>query len=102
MKVDEPKLVMINWLGVTHPEPDWERVEDMEERPLMLHCVTVGWLVWDSEECKGVAPCMAEDELEENKQLKGVMYIPMGAITNFAVLEDEQAFTTLWCDKACV
>ncbi len=94
MKVDEPKLVMINWIAPPSPNPDWEFVEDLEQ-PLLSHCVSVGWLVWDSDECKGLTPTLAENELEGDKQLLGLLNIPMGAITNFAVLENEGAFLPL-------
>ena len=70
---DKPRLVMIDWLD-SHHHAGWHS-GDPNTHPLICH--SVGWLVYDGEEAKTIAPHMTD---EEPAQRCGEMTIPSVAV----------------------
>lgn len=72
-------LVLIEWLD-SHQVAGWH-TEAPATKPLL--CRSVGWLVYDGDEGKTLAPHMTD---EDTPQRCGEMTIPTGAITKIKVL----------------
>ncbi len=78
------KLVLIEWLDSSQPIPGWQWVEDIGQLHA-LKCQSVGWLVYDSTEVKGIAPNVG-GTCDENQQVSGLMKIPTSCIVKITKL----------------
>lgn len=80
-------LVFIEWEDSAQPIPSWQFLSDYEPHSI-VKCVTVGWLVHDGEDKKGVAQNIGD--LENSAQVSGVIHIPARCITNIVRLEEPE------------
>lgn len=80
-------LVMIEWEDSAQPIPEWQLLSEME-KPSVVKCVSVGWLVHDADEVKALAPNMGEVDSETNIQASGVIRIPARCIVKITELQE--------------
>lgn len=78
--VDKRKLVLIEWLD-SHHVAGWHTEEPATEP---LHVQSVGWLIYDGEKAKTIAPHMTD---ETPPQRCGEMTIPSCAVLSVRVLK---------------
>lgn len=72
-------LVYIEWVD-SHRSEGWH-TDDPAQEPLL--CRSVGWLVYDGEKAKTIAPHMTQ---EDDPQRCGEMTIPTSAVLKISVL----------------
>lgn len=89
-------LVFVEWEDSAQPISNWQFLADYEPHPT-VKCVTVGWLVYDGDDKKGIAQNMGD--LKNNAQVSGVIHIPARCITNLVQLE-EPALTSFCGDPS--
>jgi len=68
-------LVLIKWEDSRQPAPAWTYVRNLSAQYRPVICVSVGWLVQDTNECKVLCQNFGDME-SENAQASGVMVIP--------------------------
>ena len=78
MKTDWP-LVLVRWVDSAAPDTGWIRLRDYRGIASM-ECITVGYLISDSDEIKTIAPHLAFPDDEEHCQGNGIMVIPDQAV----------------------
>lgn len=77
---DLPPLVLIEWLDSAQPLPGWRHLDDLPELEA-VRCLSVGWLVAESDGVKMLAPNLGDVDSSGNAQASGFMRIPSVAIT---------------------
>lgn len=82
-------LVFIEWEDSAQPIPVWQYVEDYQPRSA-IKCASVGWLVHNGEDVKGLAQNMGGLENKDNAQMSGVIHIPARCIINLVQLEEPE------------
>ena len=81
------KLVLVEWLDA-HSGRGWQDVAQIERAAEPLYCRSVGWLVFESKDCKVLVPHVAgERNGEVMLQGCGDMTIPTSAIVKMKVLK---------------
>lgn len=83
----EVALVLIEWLDSRQPAPAWIHLADFDAGHL-CKCASVGWLLYDGEDKKVLAPNMADVENEHNIQGSGIIQIPSSCVTKIVLLEE--------------
>lgn len=81
------QLVLIEWLDSARPVPEWKHLSDYKDSG-PVKCTSVGWLLYDTQEKKVLAPNMGDIESELNIQACGVIQIPTCSITRIVKLEE--------------
>jgi len=76
-KIKQFKLVRILWIDSRGASPRWQYLDDTE--PQAIQCRSVGYLVYDGENVKRIAPHISEDA-DGDIQVVGDMVIPNVAI----------------------
>ena len=82
------KLVLIEWVDSYGCSSSWEKMDVCE--PKLLVCRSVGWLLYDGEECKVVVPHVTVHGVLEDQGC-GDMTIPVQAITRIVELEKSES-----------
>ena len=82
MTLTKTKLVLIEWVDSYGCSSDWEELDKRTRES--LKCRSVGWLVYDGEDCKTIVPHLCEMK----NQGCGDMTIPTVAIKSVTVLPD--------------
>lgn len=78
-------LVLIKWLDSVQPAPDWTWIGGGGEKwGQVVECQSVGWLVYDGEGVKVLAP--NRGEICGDVQVSGVIRIPACCVTSIKVL----------------
>lgn len=72
-------LVMIEWDDSVQPAPSWTRLSDFEN-PIAMRCASVGWLIYDGDDVKVLAPNMADIMVPDNLQVSGAIRIPTKSV----------------------
>lgn len=85
---NDASLVLIEWEDSRQPSAAWVRLSDFEPAGAS-DCVSVGFLIYDGEDYKALAPNMADIEDDENMQASGIIHIPANCITRIVKLEEE-------------
>jgi hypothetical protein len=79
------KLVLIEWVDSHGPVEGWRLLDD--DKPELMICESVGWLVHDGKDCKTIVPHLAG---HKNKHIalqgRGDMTIPSRAIVKMTRL----------------
>lgn len=75
-----PQLVMIEWLDSAQPQSGWRHLDDAPALEV-IQCVSVGWLVGESEGVKMLAPNIGDFKSGGNVQASGFLRIPTVAVT---------------------
>lgn len=81
-------LVLIEWVDSTQPTPDWAWIDEVSWKEVAL-CRSVGWLVYDGEEVKALAPNVAT--VCGDVQISGVIRIPTRAVVRITRLREGDA-----------
>lgn len=82
---DPPPLVLIEWLDSAQPVAGWHFLEDKPELEV-VECVSVGWLVGESEQVVMLAPNIGDVHSGDTAQASGFIRIPKQAVTRRAAL----------------
>jgi hypothetical protein len=84
------RLVSIEWLDSHGSLDGWQILDDKELCHEPLKCHSVGWLLYDGDDCKTIIPHLAG---KNNKHIplqgRGDLTIPTNAILNFSELEEK-------------
>ncbi len=89
--MEDVKLVSIEWLDSRQPSSEWRHLTNFKSAGI-CHCVSVGYLIYDGEDCKVIAPSMADIESEEDMQVSGVIHIPTCSVTKITPLIESEDF----------
>ncbi len=80
------RLVYVEWFDSYGCSPSWTEIKDIKPSPMV--CRSVGWLLYDGDECKVVVPHMMPDDHDHAEpQGCGDMTIPVVAIKRVVDLE---------------
>lgn len=74
-------LVRVRWLDSTSPKDGWITLSSWKGVG-SLDCVSVGYLIRDTEQSKTIAPHLAYPDDADNCQGNGIIVIPAGAIVS--------------------
>jgi hypothetical protein len=80
-------LVMVEWVDSAQPRSGWEYLSGVGE-PAAVHCASVGWLVVDTKDTKGVAPNMGAVNSPDSLQISGLITIPTKCVTRITRLKE--------------
>ena len=84
---NDARLVLVEWVDSRSPASHWEPLRDAAEGEV-CECVSVGFLVKDSDEIKILVPNMADVEDETSLQASGAITIPSCAVRRIVDLEE--------------
>lgn len=87
--MSECPLVFIEWEDSAQPIPGWQHLADINPTPVVT-CASVGWLIYDGEDLKALAPNMGGLESDNNVQVSGVIRIPTRCVIKVTQLEEPQ------------
>ena len=76
---DKLGLVLIDWEDSAQPVAAWQYVDDIAQ-PTVVQCQSVGFLIYDGQDVKVLAPNMGDLDTE-HVQASGVIRIPVRSIT---------------------
>ena len=85
--MDTATLVIVEWEDSRQPSGEWKRLVQFEPDGI-CECVSVGFLIYDGDDYKTVAPNMADISSDENMQASGVINIPTACIKKITSLEE--------------
>ena len=88
-------LVFIEWVDSAQPISSWKHLSDFETHTA-VKCASVGWLIYDGDDTKAVAPNMGGLENENNVQVSGVIRIPTRCVIKVSYLDEPE----LTCPEA--
>lgn len=74
--------MLVEWLDSTGCHSSWQSVAHLLEEPAPHPCSSVGWVLYDGEDCLLIAPHWAPETKYANEQACGDMSIPRVAIVN--------------------
>jgi hypothetical protein len=74
----EYKLLLVEWEDSARPIPAWQWIEDYE-LPNIVSCMSVGYLIAESEQAIALAPNLG-DLTQEKAQACGIIRIPKRSI----------------------
>lgn len=80
------RLVLIDWLDSYGCSSQWQPLDDCHAKP--LRCRSVGWLLYDGDDCKVIVPHLVKDHDHVPPQGCGDMTIPATAILHIAELPE--------------
>lgn len=80
-------LVLIEWEDSARPVAAWAYLADFE-KPSVVKCVSVGWLIHDDADVKALAPNMGELGNADALQVSGVIRIPARCVTRLVRLAE--------------
>ncbi len=80
------KLVLIEWVDSFGCSPSWTELSEVKPKP--MRCRSVGWLIYDGDDCKVIVPHVSEDHDRAERQGCGDMTIPNQAILKMQVLQE--------------
>lgn len=82
----DTKLVMVEWIDSARPNPEWQFLGDY--KPVHpISCISVGFLICDSDEVKAIAPNMG-DTKNKNIQASGIIHIPTCSVLKITELKE--------------
>lgn len=85
----EVPLVLIEWRDSAQPTPGWQYLADYSPNEAIF-CASVGYLVYDGAETKGLAQNLGCGNSEESMQASGIIHIPACSITRQIVLAEAE------------
>jgi hypothetical protein len=78
------RLVMLEWEDSARPISAWQWVDEYE-LPQIIKCLSVGFLIAETEEAVALAPNLG-DVTRERTQAAGIMRIPRSAVRSMVEL----------------
>lgn len=79
------QIVLVEWEDSRQPRPAWLRLSDLPT-PDIVRCQSVGWLVYDGDDVKMLAPNLGDIGDPENAQASGVIQIPARCVVSVLTL----------------
>lgn len=79
------RLVLLEWED-SHHSAGWQPIEGIRDEVLV--CQSVGWLIYDGERSKVVAPHLSHPEAEIEAQGNGFMTIPARCVLRVVELQE--------------
>ena len=75
------RLVLVEWLDSYGCSTRWAEIDE-DAKPKALTCSSVGWLLYDGDDCKVIVPHLScpEPDQDVSRQGCGDMTIPTAAI----------------------
>ena len=83
------RLVLIEWRDSWGCSSSWQSIEEC--KPDAMVCRSVGWLLYDGDDCKVVVPHLSDERAQVPRQGCGDMTIPTCAIVKMTDLADHAA-----------
>jgi hypothetical protein len=83
------RLVLVEWLDSFGCSSAWTRLEAADPHPVV--CRSVGWLLYDGDDCKVVVPHVVEERAGVDAQGCGDMTIPSRAVISIVDLAAQVA-----------
>ena len=80
-------LVLIEWEDSAQPIPNWLYLSNFEASS-GVQCMSVGWLIHDSDIVKILAPNMGDLLSESSVQVSGVIRIPARCVVQIVQLDE--------------
>ena len=80
--------ILVEWIDSAQPIAAWMFLENMP-RMEVIECVSVGWLVAETDEVLMLAPNLGDSESEGSAQGSGFIRIPKSAVTRRIVLVED-------------
>lgn len=78
------KLVLVEWEDSAQPVPSWQFLDEADYSDVVI-CRSVGWLVWDSESVKALAPNIGNMGTDV-EQGSGIIRIPARCVRSVTPL----------------
>lgn len=72
--------MLIEWEDSRQPQAAWQHLAGYAAAET-CKCASVGWLVYDGDDRKGLAPNVGDIGSEQGLQMSGVIHIPARCIT---------------------
>ena len=91
--MDTATLVIVEWEDSRQPSGAWKRLSEFKPDGI-CQCVSVGFLIYDGEDYKTVAPNMADISSDENMQASGLIHIPTTCVTKISPLKEITSSST--------
>ena len=82
----EHHLVLIEWEDSAQPKPNWVFLSEFEA-PEIVKCMSVGWMIFDGQDVKALAPNIGKYDDLDSAQGSGVICIPSRSITRLVTLK---------------
>lgn len=83
-------LVWIEWEDSTQPQSRWQWLSDVKA-PAVVKCVSVGFLIQDTDQVKTLAPNLGGIDDPESMQATGLITIPSRAVTRISPIREAKA-----------
>ena len=83
-----PPLVIIEWEDSRQPESSWRWLADFTPDDVCV-CVSVGFLIYDGDTYKALAPNMTDVADSDGTQVSGVIHIPASCVTRIGMLTEK-------------
>lgn len=80
-------LVLIKWVDSAQPISGWHHLSDLKDYQKVISCYSVGWLIYDDNKIKMLAPNVGDPNDDNNIQGCGVMRIPTVAVKKIIKLK---------------
>lgn len=80
------KLVSIEWIDSVQPTSGWQFLSEYKESE-PIKCISVGFLVCDKKDVKGLAQNIGNKDGRETIQASGIIHIPSKCITKIKKLK---------------
>jgi len=80
-------LVLIEWRDSAQPTAQWQYLSEYSPSEA-ISCASVGYLVYDGAETKGLAQNLGCGDSEKSMQASGIIHIPACSITRQVVLAE--------------
>jgi len=90
------QLVLIEWEDSRQPIPGWGRLNEFAASQI-CKCVSVGFMVYDGEDQKVLAPNMADIEDKQNIQSSGAIHIPARSVIKITPLIENRVTSSCPC-----
>jgi hypothetical protein len=87
--MERPPLMLVEWLDSAQPVSGWHFLESPPELEI-VECVSVGWLVGQTEQVVMLAPNIGASE-SGDAQASGFIRIPRMAVTRMVEMEEVAA-----------
>ena len=88
----KPRLVLVEWEDSAQPLPAWRHIADAPALEV-VECVSVGWVVAESERVLMLAPNLGDVASEESGQASGFIRIPRSCISRMVELVEVVSHT---------
>lgn len=82
----QPTLARLTWVDSLQPRPNWEFIHNIDPEKA-LKCYTVGWVLGMTDDALTVAMSITAGKTWGDRQVSGVMTIPIRSLTRVELAE---------------